>query len=415
MVNKRVLIISPTPTHPTNAGNRVGVLNIVNYFIRNDCKIFFCYINLENYSHNDMLSYFDGNFKLIEKDFLRKRSIYHLFQKFISKLIRVKYWIKFKASLISENEWKYNTSLDGLVDRHTIKSVQQLSKQNWDIVVCEYVWISKLLTLFPKKTLKIIDTHDKFTNRFEIYNKMNIKPDWISLHAKEELEGLSRADLIITLNDNDTNYFKSKMNNRVCKFHFVPKINAVKQKKFSYTLLYLASDNLNNVSSITKFIKEVYPILKKEESQIKLLIGGSICDKLKVEEESIVLKGKIENPFDFYSLGDIAVNPEISGTGFKIKVMEAISYGIPVISSEIGRLGIESDDQIELINSILIAENAEQYLEHIRMLADVNYYSNMVLNSAEAISNMNIKLETNLKNTIIQLLDEKKDCHINKV
>ena len=413
MINKKVLIISPTPTHPTNAGNRVGVLNVVNYFKRQGCKVFFCYIDLENYSHHDMVSYFEGDFEIIENKILNDRSIFNLCHKLSVRFTRFKYWLKYKTYFISENEWRYNSTIDNVVSRSLIKSVRKLSIKSWDIVVCEYVWISKLLTLFPEKTLKIIDTHDKFTNRYEVYSKMDIKPDWVSLYSKEELKGLNRSDLILTLNDEDTTYFKNRMNKRICKFHYVPQINLVRQKKFSYTLLYFASNNVNNFTSISKFIVEIFPSIKKEINQIKLLIGGSICEKLKVDDESIVLIGKIEDPIDFYCLGDISINPEISGTGFKIKVMEAMSYGIPVISTLIGKLGLESDIEKNLLNPTLVAQNAEDYINQIEKLADDNYYSNVVRTGADFIRKINIKLETDLNKNIIQLLNEKKDCNTN--
>jgi glycosyltransferase involved in cell wall biosynthesis len=105
---------------------------------------------------------------------------------------------------------------------------------------------------------------------------------------------------------------------------------------------------------------------------VKLLIGGEICTKIRLINPDVYLMGMCEDPKDFYKLGDISINPEMSGTGFKIKIIESLHFGKPVISSEIGIRGLRDRSIQEC--PLLIAENAQDYIQCIRFLSDQENY-----------------------------------------
>lgn len=42
---------------------------------------------------------------------------------------------------------------------------QKLEKRSYDAILCHYVFYSKILTYIPAGILKILDTHDKFSDR----------------------------------------------------------------------------------------------------------------------------------------------------------------------------------------------------------------------------------------------------------
>lgn len=46
------------------------------------------------------------------------------------------------------------------------------SRHNIDTVICSYIFQSKLLEYVPAYVLKIIDTHDMFTDRYAMLDKV---------------------------------------------------------------------------------------------------------------------------------------------------------------------------------------------------------------------------------------------------
>ena len=57
---------------------------------------------------------------------------------------------------------------------------------------------------------------------------------------------------------------------------------------------------------------------------------------------AIVCNGSVKNISDFYSNIGCSLNADMHGTGLKIKSVEAICFGVPIISTAGGFSGIES-------------------------------------------------------------------------
>ncbi len=128
-------------------------------------------------------------------------------------------------------------------------------------------------------------------------------------------------------------------------------------------IIFLASIYKANIDS-AGFIIE----LARKMPEYKFHIIGSVCYKLKslhpppnVNLHYVVSEEKKE---ELYLRSSIALNPMFSGAGMSTKLMEYISYGIPVISTEFGRRGWFKD------LNIVIAETLDEYQTKIRELSN---------------------------------------------
>lgn len=65
------------------------------------------------------------------------------------------------------------------------------------------------------------------------------------------------------------------------------------------------------------------------------------------------------------------VNPIQSGSGTHLKIMRALSYGLPTISSATGLRGFSEE---EISETLLVADNNDQMIEQIKMLGNKEYY-----------------------------------------
>lgn len=130
--------------------------------------------------------------------------------------------------------------------------------------------------------------------------------------------------------------------------------------------MFLAGKNPHNIEGITLFIEKIFRALIPVHPEIKLLIGGSICSVLNsnISADSIELYGETIDLKEFYSRGDVFINPTINGTGLKIKTFEAMSYGKVVISHPNNANGIYKKEQAP----ILLAQTTEEYLKYINLL-----------------------------------------------
>jgi glycosyltransferase involved in cell wall biosynthesis len=70
-------------------------------------------------------------------------------------------------------------------------------------------------------------------------------------------------------------------------------------------------------------------------------------------------------PGEYYKSIDIAINPVLYGSGLKIKTVEAIAYGIPLVTTSAGAQGLHEESG----RSFLLADTPEAFAAAICRLA----------------------------------------------
>src|SRR5690606_22546933 len=100
-----------------------------------------------------------------------------------------------------------NHSIDEWFDSTIGVHLKKINKNNYDVVIVEYVFFSKAFEYFDNNVLKVIDTHDVFTDRDKSFIENSQRPRWFYTNAKEEAKGLNRSDMIIAIHDKDKKYF----------------------------------------------------------------------------------------------------------------------------------------------------------------------------------------------------------------
>ena len=104
----------------------------------------------------------------------------------------------------------------------------------------------------------------------------------------------------------------------------------------------------------------MFPEILKFQLDAQLHIAGSYTPKelYTYNSSSVKIHGKIESPKQFMQASGIMLAPIFSGSGVRIKIVEALSYGVPVIASEIALQGIDTsvcrtaNTTIEFVNAI---------------------------------------------------------------
>ena len=102
-----------------------------------------------------------------------------------------------------------------------------------------------------------------------------------------------------------------------------------------------------NADAMRWFIKEIYPLVLKNNPTIKLNVVGSNCpqDILNMANENIIIHGYISDVDlqNLYNETKIVISPLRYGAGVKGKIIEAMKNQIPVITTDIGAEGINTD------------------------------------------------------------------------
>jgi len=231
-----------------------------------------------------------------------------------------------------------------------------------DVVICTYVFHSKILEFIPGNILKIIDTHDKMSDRHLHLKENNIPDEFFSCSCRDEAHYLSRADVVWARRDEETQYFNSILGaeKAITVSHFNEpnfldrNIDRIKRIGF------LASENNVNAKMVIDFVKEILQHNDFLESGIEILIGGNVKNILQknrkimrlIHNSPIKLIGEVEKVEDFYKMLDAVIVPIMYGTGINVKMIEAMSFGLPLISTKCGIKGVNSDSKYHNANNM---------------------------------------------------------------
>lgn len=397
-MSRKILIVSPTPTHPANAGNRVHLLELSGLLRKNGFDVHFLHLAFEEFDENEILRYWGNHLYTINRVQLFEKGplLQYYFNRILQEVRRLKRKIQQNTGYIDKLQLKYNSEIDDHFPRTIKENIKSLQREHqFEIVICEYVFLSKVLTFFDRKVLRILDTQDRFTDRFSVYLKNGLKPEWFSFYADQERKAFNRADIIIAVQDKERLYFSNLTKRPVIRYCTVYDQKDLPPRSFEKKLLYFASNNQINHLTLKNFEEEILPLIENEHPGVQLLIGGSICKNYQPIRNKTRLMGIYDDASDFYSSGDIVINPEFHGTGYKIKTMEALSFGLPMVCTEVGAAGLTDP----FVGQFLLAKNHEDFAECVNeLLAKEELRKDTASKAHEWIKELKENVTSNLLN-----------------
>ena len=127
--------------------------------------------------------------------------------------------------------------------------------------------------------------------------------------------------------------------------------------------MFVGSGSLPNLDGITWFIDEVWPTIIAKVPAARLAIYGSVCARLSRRSSEIELYGNVELLEPHYDRARLSIVPLRVGSGLKIKIIEAISVGIPIVTTEVGAQGLLSIQPRPFALARSAHEMAEQVID----------------------------------------------------
>lgn len=331
----KILLVSTIPTHPVNAGNSHWTLSQVEFLKSLGHEVYFLYVKMEslrhplNDTHNELYAYWGEHLYVYDKGVMGR------------------IWY---TAICKIRQWFFNGKYkcDTLYPNGLSAYVRKLHKKfQFDTCIVNYYWLTRLFK-DVRFSRTAINTHDCFSFK----SILGGKNAWMDTNPNEEAKGLQRCDYIFALQDDEATFFSklaplSKVLRVYCffQFHETPLSN-------THNLLYLSSANPYNINGLEWFLKHVFPLIKKTFPDIKLIIGGSICRALKnVKDESVEFAGYVNELKEFFSQGDIVINPCFEGTGLKIKTFEGVAWGKVVMAHPHSTHGIFKKEEAPIFAS----------------------------------------------------------------
>jgi polysaccharide pyruvyl transferase WcaK-like protein/glycosyltransferase involved in cell wall biosynthesis len=341
----RLLVISPEPTHPTNKGNRVRIMDLCTRAEGLGWEVHLAHIERVPADRALMRAHWGLRYHP-----LPYRHTVGIHQR-VARQVR--------GALTGNYELGIDDWYDSSIEDH-LRALHR--RYRFDGVMVEYVHQSKAFEVFGKEVLKILDTHDELANRFARQAAFGRRRAGFSTTAEEESIGLSRADVVLAIQDLERQRFQSRTTSEVVTVGHHVELVPPTPKPFEGRILFLGSRNQANADGIEHFLEAVWPLIS---DRARLLIAGSICEVIEVPEE-VEQMPIVEALSMAYDQADLVIVPIRFGTGLKIKTIEALGRAKPTVSTRVGAEGLEAGHG----EAILIADEPSDFAATILALLD---------------------------------------------
>jgi glycosyltransferase involved in cell wall biosynthesis len=188
----------------------------------------------------------------------------------------------------------------------------------------------------------------------------------ISHFDKSEISN-SANNLVVVSNGVDTNYFQPLKSN---------------DKK--YDILFTGNLAYEpNKQAALFLIQKIMPALHNKNPMLKLYLAGAEPGTLSQYNSSqIIVSGWLPDIREAYNESSIFVAPLLSGAGLQNKLLEAMSMGLPCVSTQIANASLKAKVEEE----ILIANSIDEFVTQIeRLQEDKQLYANLSIQGRDFV------------------------------
>jgi len=234
----------------------------------------------------------------------------------------------------------------------------------------------------PPAVLRILDQHNVVTNQVRTTLRVEKRPlhQWALRRESNMLPTVesnlcNRMDLCITCSDADRESLRAlgvrsrieTVPNGVDLEHFslTPDTPRSLAAVFVGTLDYDPCDK-----AIQHFCATVLPKLHRKYPGLTFIaVGRNPSEKVRRfadQDDRIVLTGRVEDVRPFVRTAAVFVVPLLSGSGTRLKILEALALGTPVVTTRIGVEGIDVTPDSDL----LIANSPDEFASAVSRIID---------------------------------------------
>jgi len=217
-----------------------------------------------------------------------------------------------------------------------------------------------------------------------------------------ESQTLSKIDLLVPITQNDAAQLPfSPERTYIASTGIEPqKFSAYKEPAVPNSVFYIgALDWEPNQEAVLWFVRNVWTYVHQQCPDWELHIAGRNAPKKFAAELTnypVIFDGQVQSAQEFIERHNIMVVPLLSGSGMRIKIIEAMAHSRCVVTTPVGAEGINAENG----RQILIGETPNELKQLIlKAISDADYtqkiareafeYTNINFNNRQIISGLN--------------------------
>lgn len=234
--------------------------------------------------------------------------------------------------------------------------IEVLRKSVFDLVIFESLFTAPYLRTVRKYCdgIALLRAHN-IEHRIWQHLAKETKPltkriylNWLADKLQEyEINAMHDFDCIAAISEDDKKNFEAlgcSVPIQVVPFGLdILELPPASQGPVSHVFHLGAMDWRPNIQGLKWFTSQIWPLVIQSIPNARLCLAGRNFQKDAswLDVPNVQVKGEVENAWDMMTSDGIMIIPLLSGSGMRIKAIEAMAGGRPIVSTSIGMEGIQ--------------------------------------------------------------------------
>ena len=276
--------------------------------------------------------------------------------------------------------------------------VNILKEKEFDVVQLEGLYVCPYIQIIRKNTsAKIV--YRSHNIEHEIWSRSAIlakgfKKWYLKNLSKRirnfEIRQLNNYDLIVPITKRDGNILDqlgNKKPSHISQTGIDSSMLIPNAKNLEHpSLFHIGSlDWSPNQEGLIWFFENCWNDIHSKYPDLNFYIAGRnapVWFQRKIGMPNVIYKGEIPDAYEFINSKSIMIVPLFSGSGMRIKIIEGMALGKPIVTTAIGTEGIATTTG----KNIILAEDSDGFIKAVsRLIEDRNYFDEISKNAIEYI------------------------------
>ncbi|MFH0731795.1 MAG: glycosyltransferase family 4 protein [Candidatus Omnitrophota bacterium] len=368
----KLLIVCPFFPYPLDVGGKVAIYNNIKQISRNNDITFLCLLHPQEDKENPKLLEDICKKVIIVKKTIKPRNP-NCFLRIASRLIN--YVMRFSPFCMpSLLKYRYDNELK--------TALLFILKEDFDLICYEFTQSISCIVK-NSSTPQVLVEYDimylkcwrqmKLIAWTKTFDKLTAFIECLKIRFLET-RAWRKVDHIITMTEIDKDVVVEV--NPSLNVTAIPRgvdtayyVYDRNEQNTDDKILFVGSAvNTLNIDAVKFFLREIWPkVLSQKPSTEFIIIGNGFTDiAAKSYSKNVKLLGFVEDMRPYLKSSKVFVVPLLNGSGIRMKILEAMSAGCPIVTTSIGREGINLVDG----KDAFIRDDPEAFADAILILMD---------------------------------------------
>lgn len=233
-------------------------------------------------------------------------------------------------------------------------------------VLCDYAYLAPMAPYALAAAPSAIIMHDLISARVADANEAATQKV-AAMGAADEFALLGMADAVIAIQAEEAQRVSAALPGRrvLLAPHGVRTVG-VAQAGADDALLFVGSNTAPNIVGLQWFLEQIWPLVRAKRPRARLNVAGSVARALAAPPPGVAMLGVVDDLAPFYAEAGVVISPLYTGSGLKIKLIEALAAGKAVVGTTITAQGVED----VVADAMVIADTPQAFADAIADLAE---------------------------------------------